>query len=187
MLRIRRFLIVSGLVGLTLSGLVSSVQAQPVKLPPTIPIEQIKPGMTGYGLTVFYGFKVERFKVRVVSVLKNFLPKQDLFLVYVDHPRVRKTGVLGGMSGSPIYIQGKLAGALAYGWRFSKEPVAGITPIANMFKLLKRKPRGPAKTGYGSRIEGSRIEGRRSDAVDRLARLTGLRRDRWWLPSIRLP
>ncbi len=180
MLRIRRFLIVSGLVGLTLSGLVSSVQAQPVKLPPTIPIEQIKPGMTGYGLTVFYGFKVERFKVRVVSVLKNFLPKQDLFLVYVDHPRVRKTGVLGGMSGSPIYIQGKLAGALAYGWRFSKEPVAGITPIANMFKLLKRKPRGPAKTGYGSRIEGSRIEGRRSDAVDRLARLTGLRRDRWW-------
>jgi hypothetical protein len=174
-LRIRRFLIVSGLVGLTLSGLLSPARAQPVKLPPTIPIEQIKPGMTGYGLTVFSGFKVERFKVRVISVLKNFLPKQDLFLVYVDHPRVRKTGVQGGMSGSPIYIQGKLAGALAYGWRFSKEPVAGITPIADMFKLLGRKARGPGKSGYASRIEG-----RSSKAVDRLARLTGLRRDRWW-------
>lgn len=119
--------------------------ARPVEI---MPLSRIKPGMTGYGLTVFYGFKIERFNVRVIDVLKNFLPRQDLFLVHVDHPRVRKTGVVGGMSGSPIYLEGKLAGALAYGWRFASEPVAGITPIQPMLDLLKRKPRGPQGAGY---------------------------------------
>jgi hypothetical protein len=142
----KRFLLV---VLVVLAGWGGSAGAQPKD---TLPIERIKPGMTGYGLTVFSGFKIERFKVRVIDVLRNFLPKQDLFLVYVDHPIVRKTGVVGGMSGSPIYIQGKLAGALAYGWRFAKEPVAGITPIKNMADLLKRKLRGPQAAGY-ARVE----------------------------------
>lgn len=173
--QLRRFLIVSGLVG-ALTGVQLPASAQPEKLPATIPIEQIRPGMTGYGLTVFSGFKIERFTVRVIDVLKNFLPKQDLFLVYVDHPRVRKTGVLGGMSGSPIFIQGKLAGALAYGWRFSKEPVAGITPIGDMLEILKVKPRGPARAGYASLPPHSRP----GQAAQRLARLSGLRADRWW-------
>lgn len=120
------------------------------QLPQTIPVDQIKPGMTGYGLTVFYGYKVERFKVEVVDVLHKFLPKQDLVLIKIDHPRLRKTGTVGGMSGSPIYLNGKLAGALAYGWRFAKEPIAGMTPIADMLALLKRKPRGPARAGFAS-------------------------------------
>ena len=145
--------------------------------PLTIPIEQIKPGQVGYGLTVFRGFKVERFRVEVIDVMKNFLPKQDLFLVRVDHPRLRKTGVVGGMSGSPIFINGKLAGALAYGWRFSKEPIAGITPIANMLDLLQRKPRGP------DRASPAMAPGRRP--VDRLALRSISRRDRWWrLPGL---
>lgn len=142
----------------------------------TIPIERIKPGMTGYGLTVFSGFKIERFKVRVIDVLKNFLPGQDLFLVRVDHPVLRKTGVVGGMSGSPIYIQGKLAGALAYGWRFSKEPIAGITPIKDMLALLKRKPRGPSHAGFAwapspSPGGAGAPDGRKGRSSRRLARL----------------
>jgi hypothetical protein len=141
--------------------------------------------MTGYGLTVFSGFKVERFSVRVIDVLENFLPKQDLFLVRVDHPVLRKTNVVGGMSGSPIYLQGKLAGALAYGWRFSKEPIAGITPIANMLDLLKRKPRGPSKAGYASAPMSSTRHGR-----TRMARIIGRldgRRAWWKLPFARAP
>ena len=143
----------------------------------TIPIEDIKPGMTGYGLTVFSGFKIERFKVRVIDVLKNFLPNQDVFLVRVDHPVLRKTGVVGGMSGSPIYLKGKLAGALGYGWRFSKEPIAGITPIKDMLALTRRKTRGPANAAFAS-------AGPTQQALQRLARRRGPIRAsdplRWW-------
>ena len=154
-----------------------SVSAAPLQ---TIPIEEIKPGQVGYGLTVFRGFKVERFRVEVIDVMKNFLPKQDIFLVRIDHPVLRKTGVVGGMSGSPIMINGKLAGALAYGWRFSKEPITGITPIKNMMRLLKYKPRGPRKAGY-AQLRGA---GRRP--VDRLAMRSVARSGRWWkLPGLR--
>ena len=145
-----------------------------------MPIEEIKPGQVGYGLTVFRGFKIERFRVEVIDVMKNFLPKQDVFLVRIDHPVLRKTGVVGGMSGSPIIINGKVAGALAYGWRFSKEPVTGITPIHNMLDLLKRKPRGPQKAGYAS------LRAARRRPVDRLAIRSMARRDRWWkMPGLR--
>ncbi|MCC6747613.1 MAG: hypothetical protein IT371_08150 [Deltaproteobacteria bacterium] len=112
--------------------------------PATLSVEQIQPGQKGYGLTVFSGFKIERFSVEVVDVLKNFLPKQDVILIRCDHPRLRITGIQGGMSGSPIYINGKLIGALAYGWRFSKEPIAGVTPIKDMLELVKWKTRGPS-------------------------------------------
>jgi hypothetical protein len=114
--------------------------------PPTMPVAQVRSGQKGYGLSVFKGFKVERFSVEVIDVLKNFLPKQDIILMRGDHPVLRRAGVLGGMSGSPIYLQGKLVGALAYGWRFSKEPIFGVTPIGNMLKLFKRKTRGPDST-----------------------------------------
>ena len=110
---------------------------------PTMPVSEIRPGQQGYGLTVFSGFKVERFSVTVVDVLRGFLPKQDIILIRMDHPRLRKTNVVGGMSGSPIYINDRLVGALAYGWRFAKEPIAGVTPIASMRRLLRRKLRGP--------------------------------------------
>lgn len=115
--------------------------------PSILPVDQIRSGQKGYGLTVFRGFKIERFDVEVIDVLKNFLPKQDIILMRGDHPVLRRTGIMGGMSGSPIYIQGKLVGALAYGWRFSKEPIFGVTPIANMLALAKLPLRGPAKAG----------------------------------------
>jgi len=105
---------------------------------PTLGIEDIRPGMKGYGLTVFRGTEPERFEVEVVAILKNFLLRQDLILVRCKHPIIEDAGIIAGMSGSPIYLEGKLVGALAYGWTFSRETLAGVTPIRNMMEALKR-------------------------------------------------
>jgi hypothetical protein len=104
----------------------------------TIDVGAIRPGMRGYGLSVFRGEQPERFDVEVIDVLHNFRPDQDLILVRTHHPVLDQAITVGGMSGSPIYIEGKLAGAYAYGWLFGKEPVVGVTPIANMLAELAR-------------------------------------------------
>ncbi|MEO7035835.1 MAG: SpoIVB peptidase S55 domain-containing protein [Polyangiaceae bacterium] len=106
--------------------------------PDTMPVSDIHPGMKGYGLTVFEGTKPERFDVEVIGTLKNFRPKQDLILIKTKHPRLEITKVVAGMSGSPIYLNDKMIGAYAYGWSFGSEPVAGVTPIANMLDELAR-------------------------------------------------
>ncbi len=103
-----------------------------------ISVDQIKKGMKGYGLTVFEGTKPERFGVEVIDVLKNFRPHQDLILIKTQHPRLEVTKVVAGMSGSPIYLDGKMAGAYAYGWTFGSEPVAGVTPIRMMLDEMER-------------------------------------------------
>ena len=87
-------------------------------------LSAVKPGMVGEALTVFQGSKPEPFKVRVVSVLRKFLPKQDVILIRAEDPRVEHSGIVAGMSGSPVYIDGKLVGAVAYAWSFAKEPLA---------------------------------------------------------------
>jgi hypothetical protein len=106
--------------------------------PDTLPVDQIHPGMKGYGLTVFEGTKPERFGVEVIDVIKNFRPRQDAILIKTQHPRLDVVNVVRGMSGSPIFINGKMIGAYAYGWSFGKEPVAGVTPIHNMLDDLER-------------------------------------------------
>jgi SpoIVB peptidase S55 len=108
-----------------------------------LPLSEVHVGMKGYGLTVFQGTKPERFDVRVLGVLHNFLPKQDIILIQSDDPRLLHSGIVAGMSGSPIYLDGKLVGALAYGWHFAKDPIAGVTPIETMLEEAKRPLRGP--------------------------------------------
>jgi hypothetical protein len=115
--------------------------------PDTMPVSEIHPGMKGYGLTVFSGTKPERFDIEVIDVLKNFRPKQDLILIKTKHPRLEITKVVAGMSGSPIYLNDKMIGAYAYGWSFGSEPVAGVTPIANMLNELAR-PLPPVIDGW---------------------------------------
>ena len=88
--------------------------------------------MEGYALTVFSGTTPERFKVRVVAIMRSFLPKQDVVLIRAEDPRVEFSGIVAGMSGSPVYIDGKLMGAVAYAWSFAKEPLGGVTPIESM-------------------------------------------------------
>lgn len=101
-------------------------------------VHQLKAGDKGYGLTVFSGTEPERFDVEVIGVLDNFLPHQDLVLVKTNHPRLQVAKVVAGMSGSPVYIGGKMIGAYAYGWQFGEESVAGVTPISSMLDELKR-------------------------------------------------
>ncbi len=116
----------------------------------TMDVKDVKPGMKGYGLTVFSGTKPQRFDVEIISTLHNFRPGQDLFIVKTPHPRLNIARTVAGMSGSPIFINDKLIGAYAYGWYFNVEPIAGVTPIKNMLEDLRRPvppalhPSGPS-------------------------------------------
>jgi hypothetical protein len=102
--------------------------------------------MVGEALTVFQGRKPEPFKVRVISILRNFLPKQDVILIRAEDPRLEHSGIVAGMSGSPVYVGGRLMGAVAYGWSFAKEPLGGVTPIEAML-AERTRPRRAATTG----------------------------------------
>ncbi len=112
--------------------------------PDIIPLNQIHEGMRGTALTVFQGVKPESMDVEVLGVMHNVNgPKGDIILVRLHGAKPEYTGVVAGMSGSPVYFDGKLAGALAFRiGEFSKEPIAGVTPIEEMLEIsaLDRRP-----------------------------------------------
>src|ERR1700690_172595 len=130
--------------------------AQTTKAVETIPVNQIHAGMKGIALTVFQGTKPESMEVEVLGILKNSNgPKGDVILVRLGGAKVEYTGVVAGMSGSPVYFDGKLAGAIAFRiGEFSKEPIAGVTPIAEMLEIsaLDHSP-APAPLQAKSRVE----------------------------------
>ncbi len=109
-----------------------------------MPIDEIRPGMTGVGRTVFQGTELQEFKVQILGVLRNIQgPRRDLILARLDGGPLADTGVAQGMSGSPVYINGRLIGAVSYSiGNFAKEPIAGITPIAEMVEATQsvRRP-----------------------------------------------
>ncbi|MBI4462792.1 MAG: hypothetical protein HY653_07805 [Acidobacteria bacterium] len=117
----------------------STIAARAPSATDIIPVEQIRPGMKGQAKTIFAGREVESFDVEVLGVLRNFFgPRQDIILVRLLGPRVDFTGVVAGMSGSPVYLEGRLAGALSLRFGlFTKEPIAGVTPIADMFRAAE--------------------------------------------------
>lgn len=98
---------------------------------------EIVPGMRGFGLSVFAGSRIDTFSVEVLGVIKNmFYAKHDLIMVRISGPYVDKAGVIAGMSGSPVYINGKLVGALAYSFgQLPKEPIGAVTPISQMLEI----------------------------------------------------
>ncbi len=133
--------------------------AAPDQPPDTLALSEVKPGMKGYGLTVFKGTQPEKFDVEIIATLRNFRPNQDLILIKTpNHPRLDAAHTVAGMSGSPIYLNGKMIGAYAYGWQFGSEPIAGVTPIASMIEDLRRpvppqiipRPGGPAGSPLNS-------------------------------------
>ena len=91
--------------------------------------------MKGYGLSVFAGTEPQRFDVEVLGVIHNQTPELSYILTRLSGQDLERSGVAGGMSGSPIYFDDRLAGALAYGYMFGLDAIAGITPIAGMRKL----------------------------------------------------
>src|SRR5438445_2305779 len=128
--------------------------SQPPKTTETIPVSQIHTGMRGVAFTVFQGTKPEPMDVEVLGVLKNMNgPKGDIILVRLHGAKAEYTGVVAGMSGSPVYFDGKLAGALAFRiGEFSKEPIACVTPIADMLEInaLDKSPGGISSASVGS-------------------------------------
>jgi hypothetical protein len=122
--------------------------------PPYYPVSQIKPGTVATGYTVWHGDKIEEFKVHILGVLHNVIgPRRDLILARLEGGPLAETGVIAGMSGSPVYIDGQLVGAVSYSLgAFSKEPIAGITPIAEMVDAATLDtPRPPM--GVRARLE----------------------------------
>jgi hypothetical protein len=115
---------------LVVSGLVAGLPAQSK----TFPVSELKPGMVATGRTVFQGDQLEEFKAHILGVLHNSIgPRRDLILARLEGGPLANTGVIAGMSGSPVYIDGRLIGAVSYSLgEFSKEPLAGITPIEEM-------------------------------------------------------
>src|SRR5713226_7797736 len=112
-----------------------------------LPLDQVRPGMQGYAYTIFAGDQVERFDLEVIGVMPNFLgPRQSIILVQLKGPKVERTGVVAGMSGSPVYLDGKLAGALSLKLGiFTKDPIAGVTPIEDVIHP-------PAQTSASSSV-----------------------------------
>src|SRR5882762_3328176 len=99
-------------------------------------LDQVRAGMQGYAYTIFAGDQVEKFDLEVIGVMPNFLgPRQSIILVQLKGPKVERTGVVAGMSGSPVYLEGKLAGALSLKLGiFTKDPIGGVTPIEDVVR-----------------------------------------------------
>jgi len=116
-------------------------------------VSEIKPGMEGYGLTVFQGTKIERFNVKVIGTIKKVLNNRDAILVRLSGPQIGKNNVIRGMSGSPIYIGGKLIGAVSYGFDFSLEPLVGVTPIEYMLDALTQNKDANSPPDHISKFE----------------------------------
>jgi hypothetical protein len=142
--------------GLAVAFLFSSFlySQQPVPPMPALPkpetywsVDDVKAGMKGQGKSVIKGVKVENFDAEVIGVLKNSSPGRDLILCRLSGMNLDKTGVVAGMSGSPIYVQGKLLGAVAYAWAFGKEPIAGVTPFSQMVRFAAAHERREVAKG----------------------------------------
>lgn len=119
---------------------VSTAHAAP---PEFYPLSKVTRGQTGYGLSTMAGNTPTKFTIEIVSVVKNMLPKQDIILIKSDDPALATTGIWQGMSGSPVFIDGKLVCAISYGWRFNKVTLGGCTPIEYMRKeadTYRRRP-----------------------------------------------
>ena len=128
------FLILFSLI-FNLSLLAQSLPPSPPDNPEVIPMSEIHEGMEGVGYTVIHGTNVEPFKVKVLSVLRKMWNGSDAILIELEGLNLEHSGTVAGMSGSPIYFDGKIAGALAFGWNYAKDPIAGVTPIEEMYKL----------------------------------------------------
>ncbi|MCA1583487.1 MAG: hypothetical protein LC791_01485 [Acidobacteria bacterium] len=108
--------------------------ATPIAQSGLLSVDEVRPGMVGVGRTVFEGSTIEEFKVHILGVLRNVVgPRRNLVLARLEGGPLERTGVIAGMSGSPVYVDGRLLGAVSYALgQFAKEPIAGITPIGEM-------------------------------------------------------
>ena len=138
------------------------------------PLKEVYPGLRGAGLTTFHGDQIEEFEVEILGVLENFAPQRNMILARISGGPLKETGIVAGMSGSPVYVEGKLLGAIAFGFPFSKEPIGGITPIQDIVSVVPDK------------IEVESPKASRAPQVNivSVANLSGSKRaDVRWIPS----
>jgi hypothetical protein len=121
-----------------------------------LPLDQVKAGQRGKGRTVFLDNKIEEFDVEILGILVNNAAKRNVILARLRGQNLESTGVIQGMSGSPVYIEGKIVGAVAFSFAYAKEALAGITPIGEMLAIIGEKSRlpapAPAKLPFASRV-----------------------------------
>lgn len=130
----------TGLIRLLAVATIFAVGGTPAKagdLPPDVmPLSEVKAGMKGEAFSVVHGFELSRYEVEILGIERGGLPGTDMILATVEGPGIGQHGIVAGMSGSPVYIDGKIIGAVAYGFQFAYRPIAGITPIEAMLPLL---------------------------------------------------
>ncbi len=138
-------------------------------VPDIIPVDEIKPGMQGYGLTVFAGSRVDTFSVRVLGVQQNARVQGSLVLVEVAGHGLELSSIAQGMSGSPVYLDGRFAGALAFGWEGALAPIGGVTPAGEMLALpqapVTAQPRHAGGWDAGRLLSDAGREGARGLAA----------------------
>ena len=104
-------------------------------------VKDLRPGMKGVGKTVMVGTKLEQFGAEVLGVMRDVSPGRDMVLCRLTGCNLEHAGIIQGMSGSPIYIDGKLLGAVAFAWEFAKDPIAGVTPFQQMVQYVRASDR----------------------------------------------
>ena len=143
-LTMKRFFLLTAFVILTGFGAVHGQQVGSSSVSSTgnafMPLSEVREGMKGTARTVFRGTEPEQFNVEILGVVPGGIgPKQDLIVGRLSGGPADRTGVFAGMSGSPVYVNGKLVGAISYSFPFSKEPICGITPIEQMISIFEKK------------------------------------------------
>ena len=129
------------LVGALLASLVLVCVASSAELDLRyMPLSEVRPGMSGVGKTTLVGSEITEFEIVVLAVLKNVSPGRDLIMVRCRGAGLEETGVVAGMSGSPVYVDDRLVGAMAYAFQWSKAPIAGVQPIEQMLEVADRSP-----------------------------------------------
>src|SRR3990172_9182881 len=157
--RTKRRLIILALLAVTLTAPLLPVAAAPAWMP----VADVRPGMRGVGRTVVAGTKVESFDVQILEIVPGAGPAGDLILIRASGPLIARTGgIAAGMSGSPVYVNGRLVGAIGYGWAFADHSLGLVTPIETMLRALpstrsERRPLGHPVQAGGRRIEGVTI------------------------------
>ena len=154
-----RRLIILALLAVTLTAPLLPVAAAPAWMP----VADVRPGMRGVARTVIAGTKVESFDVQILDIVPGAGPAGDLILIRASGPLIARTGgIAAGMSGSPVYVNGRLVGAIGYGWAFADHSLGLVTPIETMLRALpstrsERRPLGHPVQAGGRRIEGVTI------------------------------
>jgi hypothetical protein len=140
--------------------------------------DAVEPGTAGVCITEMDGGELVEIPVTVIGSLGPTGPEREIVLIRLEDPRYEKTGIIAGMSGSPVYVEGRLLGALAFGWAFAKEPIGGVTPFSRMQQL------GPATGDVGGAGGGRRPELDEMLVAGREGRLGSVLVD-WLVPAPR--